>query len=296
MQIHTLDLEFLGVPRAIASYLVLGSEPVLIETGPRTTLETLIARLADHGLRPGDIRHVLVTHIHLDHAGALGWWAQNGARVYVHPVGAPHMIDPSRLMKSAARIYGDEMDRLWGEVVPAPEEQVQLVRDGDRLEIGDLVFTALDTPGHATHHHVYQLGDVAFAGDAAGIRLEGEQLLDLPAPPPEFDREVWHRTIDRLLALDLKTLYPTHFGPLSDARQHLESFRELISSATDFVGTELSAGTDRDTLVERYVDWIRDRALAHGASEELVDTYKAANPPHMSVDGIMRYWKQRQTG
>ena len=198
--IHTLDLLFQNVPQAIAAYLVIGPEgPLLVETGPGSTLQNLKAQLGRHGLAPQDIGQVLVTHIHLDHAGAAGWWGQQGAQIYVHHVGAPHLIDPSRLLASAARIYGDQMDTLWGPMLPTPAEKVTAVYDGDIIQAGGLEFLALDTPGHARHHHVYRLGNLAFTGDAAGIQLPDSRLIDLPAPPPEFELEVWQQTIDRLL-------------------------------------------------------------------------------------------------
>src|SRR5690606_40448063 len=182
MQIHTLDLNFQNLSHAIAAYLIEGPEGyLLIETGPMSTLPALQARLAEHGLSAGDIGDVVVTHIHLDHAGAAGWWAQQGARVYVHPMGAPHLVDPARLWASAGRIYGEAMESLWGSVVPAPPEQVRVVRDGQQITAAGVTLTAIDTPGHAGHHHTYRLGDVGFTGDAAGVRVPGSEWVSLPA-------------------------------------------------------------------------------------------------------------------
>jgi glyoxylase-like metal-dependent hydrolase (beta-lactamase superfamily II) len=188
MRIETLDLEFGGLAEVIAAFLVFGQEgPVLVETGPGSTLPHLLDRLAEHGVEPEEIRHVLVTHIHLDHAGAAGWWAQRGAHVYVHEVGAPHLIDPTKLLASAGRIYGDRMDSLWGETLPAPAERVVAVEDGAVIEAAGLRIGAISTPGHAWHHHVFRLDDVAFVGDAAGIRIGDRTWIDIPAPPPEFE-------------------------------------------------------------------------------------------------------------
>jgi len=139
VQIETIDLQYRGVSRVIASYLIVGPEgPVLVETGPGSTLETLLAGLNDHGVAPADIRHVFVTHIHLDHAGAAGWWAGQGATVYVHPFGAPHLIDPSKLIASATRIYKDEMETLWGEILPAPPDNVMAIQDGQVIPDGEV--------------------------------------------------------------------------------------------------------------------------------------------------------------
>lgn len=293
-QIHTLDLNFQTVPHAIASYLVIGPEgPVLVETGPASTLSQLKAALAAHQLTLADIRHVLVTHIHLDHAGAAGWIAAEGATVYVHHVGARHLIDPNKLLSSASRIYGDKMDTLWGETIAIPEEQVVSVEDGQLIQAAGLTFEAIDTPGHAWHHHVYQLGDIAFTGDAAGVRLPGTPFVDLPAPPPEFKREVWLETVAKLRTLNLSAIYPTHFGRVVEVSAQLDALDALLKDASQFVLAGLEAGKSRDELVAAYEAWNRERARAAGLSETAVLQYETANPWYMSVDGIMRYWQRK---
>jgi glyoxylase-like metal-dependent hydrolase (beta-lactamase superfamily II) len=292
--IYSLDLSFQGIPKAIAAYLVVGPEgPVLVETGPASTLETLKVRLTEHGFTPADIRHVLVTHIHLDHAGAAGWWARQGTDVYVHHVGAPHLVDPSRLLSSAQRIYGSAMDTLWGETVPAPAERVHPLRDNDTVNVGGLTFIAMDTPGHARHHHVFRLGEIAFTGDAAAVCLPGNPFISLPAPPPEFDHEAWQKTIARLLDQDFATIYPTHFGPLADVRGHLEALSGLIDRSTEFVRSRMQAGLGRDELARAYLAWVEERACTQGLSEREFGVYETANPTSMSVDGIARYWRKR---
>lgn len=294
MKINRLDLNFLSLPETIAAYLLHGPEGhVLIETGPASTLATLREQLAGHGLAPGDLKHVLVTHIHLDHAGAAGYLAQEGADIYVHEVGAPHLVDPSRLLTSAGRIYGDRMDELWGETVAAPAEKVIPVQDGDCIDVAGLQFTAISTPGHAWHHHSYRLGDIAFTGDAAGIRLPATDLVDLPAPPPEFKLEVWQATIDRLLAENFSAIYPTHFGRTEDVRGQLETLRTLMEEAVEFVRLRMVAGEERDTIVAAYIAWSHERMRAKGLSDYAIEQYNAANPLYMSVDGIMRYWQKR---
>lgn len=294
MNIYTLDLNFQDVPQSIASYLVVGPEgPVLVETGPSTTLDTLKARLADHGYAPADIRHVLVTHIHLDHAGAAGWWAGQGAQVYVHHVGAPHLIDPSKLIRSARRIYGDMLDVLWGEALPAPAERVTALEDDQVVHVAGLAFTALDTPGHANHHHALRLGDVAFTGDAAGVRLPDSPLISLPSPPPEFDLEAWQRSLARLLKENFKTIYPTHFGLIHDVRDHLMAFSALLNELADYVREQMRAGVERDDLVDSYIEWNRQRATEMGVLDEVFRQYETANPMFMCVDGIMRYWQKK---
>ena len=294
MQIETIDLHYRGVPRVIAAYLIEGPDgPVLVETGPGSTLSTLLAGLEDHGVAPADIRHVLVTHIHLDHAGAAGWWAGQGATVYVHPFGAPHLIDPSKLIASATRIYKDEMETLWGEILPAPSDNVIAVQDGQVIEAGGLSFTAIETPGHARHHHVYQLGDVVFTGDAAGIRFPDSPWIDVPAPPPEFDLEAWKVTIEKIRNLDAVTLYPTHYGPTAEVTHQLDGLRIAMEEVVEFVGSLMDEGLDRDEMVQRYTQRLEDRVAQIGISDGLALALEFSNPKAMSVDGISRYLRKR---
>jgi len=290
MRVDALDLEFQGTPRVIASFLVHGPQgAVLIETGPESTLPTLLDRLREHGVSPADVRDVLVTHIHLDHAGACGWWAQNGARVWVHPAGAPHLVDPSKLVSSAARIYGDRMDELWGTIRPAPAERVIAVEDGDVIEAAGLRITAVETPGHAYHHHVYRIDDVAFAGDAAGIKLPGNRWTDLPAPPPEFDLERWKKTLERLRGLGLRTLHRTHFGGTSDVAQELDEFEKVLVQAVEWIAEMSDAGLEREAMIAAFSARMRSWAESIGTRGEDVRAYELANPRFMSVDGIVRY-------
>ena len=293
--IEILDLGFRATPLAIGAFLVRADRgPILIETGPASTLENLKARLAEHGVEPTDVRHLLVTHIHFDHAGAAGWWATRGTRVWVHPKGAPHLIDPSRLEASARRIYGDAMDELWGPITPAPAERVSTLEDGQTIEIEGLRVTALDTPGHANHHLVYRIGDVAFTGDLAGIRLPGTEWIDLPAPPPEFDLEKWKASLDRLRGEDLAKIYRTHFGPSEDVAAEIDRTEALLEEIAEYIRGLLAGDLDRDSMIERYADWVRRRGVAAGAGAETLRACEVTNPRDMSVDGIVRYWRKRE--
>lgn len=301
MKLHVLDTHFQGMAEVTAVYLLIGPEgPVLVETGPSTTLPAILNALDAHGVRPADIRHVLLTHIHLDHAGAAGWWAQQGAQLYVHHVGAPHLIDPGKLLASATRIYGEAgMARLWGEVLPVLAERVTPLYDGDAVLAGGLTFTALDTPGHAYHHHAYRVrdyreGEIAFTGDAAGVNLPQVNVVDLPAPPPEFHLETWLATLDRLEAANLTAIYPTHFGRIDDVRAHLVALRALMIDAVAFVAERRHAGGERDQLLSEYIAWNRERARTLHLSAAAIDRYEAANPMFMSVDGILRYLRKKE--
>ena len=312
MKLHILDTHFQGMAQVTAVYLVVGPEgPVLVESGPGSTLPAVLKALDGHGFGPADIRHVLLTHIHLDHAGAAGWWARQGAQIYVHHVGAPHLIDPSKLLASATRIYGDRMDTLWGEFLAAPAGKVTPLHDGDTVRAGGMTFTALDTPGHAYHHHTYLLTDdngrrIAFTGDAAGVRLPQFDVVDLPAPPPEFHLETWLGTLDRLEAAAAGVIYPTHFGPIHDIHGHLSQLRTLMVDAVAFVEARLgglaggassavpSATPEvRAELLAEYIAWNRARAATLNLSPTAVESYELANPLFMSVDGILRYLRKR---
>ncbi len=291
--LHTLDLNFLGTPHVIASYLLIGpNSAALIESGPGSTLNHLLEALKLHGLQPSDVRDVLVTHIHLDHAGAAGWWARQGATVYVHPVGAPHLIDPSKLLSSAQRIYGDRMDTLWGEFLPSPAERVRVVNDNEVLTIAGTEIQAINTPGHANHHYCYRIGDKLVTGDSCGVRLPGHNWIGIPTPPPEFDLEAWLATLNRITALEPKTLYLTHFGEVTEAADHLRQYAALIPQAAEFVRDCMTNGLNRDAIIERYTQWLFTNA-GPDMDAATRDQYSKANGIAMGVDGLMRYWKKR---
>ncbi len=293
-RVEVIDLAYQDAPGLIASFLVLAPHGrILVESGPGSTLPTLIAGLQQHGLEPGDIDYLFLTHIHLDHAGAAGWWAQQGAKVCVHEIGAPHLIDPSRLIKSASRIYGDQMETLWGDILPAPAENVRAIVDGDVIEAMGLEMRALYTPGHAGHHHAWRVGDIAFVGDSMGIRGGSIPWLDLPAPPPEFSLELWKKSLGKLRAERLETIYRTHFGPRTDVQEEIDRIENLIESSAAKVKSMLDEGLERDQMVERYTDWMVEIASEEGADPEALRGEEKLNPRAMSVDGIARYWKKK---
>ena len=208
-----IDHKFQGVPGTIASYLLVdGDDLTLIETGPATTMETLLAGVQAAGFDPDQITRLIVTHIHLDHAGAAGSLIQRlpRARLFVHRVGAPHMIDPSKLLASATRIFQEDMEQLWGEILPVPEERVVILDDESTLRIGGRVLKALYTPGHASHHLAYYDAEsgVIFTGDVAGARLSEAEYLRPPTLPPEVDLTLWRQSITRLRSLQARRSLP----------------------------------------------------------------------------------------
>lgn len=291
--IHPLDLNFLGIPGTIASFLIpYAHGAVLVETGPGSTLPALVEGLRQNGFTPADVTDVLLTHIHLDHAGAAGWLARQGARIHVHPVGAPHLLDPEKLLASAQRIYGDQMERLWGEFLPVPEDRLIVVQDGDEVEIDGLCFKALDTPGHANHHYAYLFGDVCFTGDIGGIRLAGPPHLRLPMPPPEFNLELWRQSLARLRQADFARIAPTHFGIFNDPTWHLGAVANALDEVEAWIEHVMPTNPTLESLNEQFLQWTQERSLAEGLQPKDMEAYGAANPSYMSAQGIQRYWRK----
>jgi glyoxylase-like metal-dependent hydrolase (beta-lactamase superfamily II) len=295
--VFLLDHHFRGSPGVIASYLVADRGALtLIETGPASTQETLLAGVRQAGFDPQQIERVVVTHIHLDHAGGAGALLQRlpRARLYVHPVGAPHLIDPSRLMASATRIYGDLMGPLWGEMLPVPADRLDVLEDRATLATGGRTLRAYDTPGHANHHlalHDPDTGSV-FTGDVAGVRLDGTRHIRPPTPPPEFSPEKWHASIATLRALEPRRLYLTHFGAYEDVDWHLSELLARTWFWAGWVGGRLATGEDPSQTTEALRS-MEDAALARSDDSSLLRRYEEAGNYRMSVDGIARWWRKR---
>ena len=215
--IHGVDLGFMGTDGVIAAYLLVGDDDLgLIETGPSSTRSALEAGIQALGYRLGDVSRIIVTHIHFDHAGAAGSILRDcpNARLSVHPVGLPHLVDPSRLVSSATRIYGDRMDELWGPIVPVPQNRVDALRDGETVRAGGRSLRTIFTPGHAAHHVALfdESSGTLFSGDVGGVRIEGTSFVSPPTPPPEFDRDAWRSSIRAMRDLRASRLALSHFG------------------------------------------------------------------------------------
>ena len=296
----TLDLYFQDRPHTIAAYLLPHADGVaLVETGPGSTVPMLQAQLADHGLTPADISEVLLTHIHLDHTGAAGHLAQHGATIYAHRIGVPHLADPTKLLASARRIYGDDMNQLWGEMHPVPENQLVALSDEDTVSLGDREALALDTPGHASHHMSYVVGDICFTGDVGGVRLPDETYVELPLAPPEIHLDHWRESLSRLRTAtdrhNIAHLAPTHFGIHDDVSAHLDRLEEEIDAADVWSADTLPGMVEDDeALCDAVTEWMHDRATANGVDEETWSRYEVANPSWMAALGLKRYWKKHK--
>jgi glyoxylase-like metal-dependent hydrolase (beta-lactamase superfamily II) len=292
-RIVTIDLNFQNKTQAIASYLIRdGDAVVLIETGPGSTLSTLETALAAEDLSMADITHVLVTHIHLDHSGAAGFLAKQGAQVYVHPNGAAHLINPEKLIASATRIYGDRMDQLWGEILPVQQNQLTVPNDAEEIVIGNLRFLPLNTPGHAEHHYSYLFEDICFCGDVGGVRIPGYVYLRAPMPPPELHFGRWRESIGRLKSLKFTRIAPTHFGIFDDAQWQLDEMDKTLSEVEKWLEIVMSRDPSIEELREAFTLWMQEQGKVKHLSEDVVRAYSLANPVAMSADGLMRYWKK----
>ena len=292
--VHTLDLNFLNRHEAIAAYLIPHTEgAVLVESGPGSTVEGLKAGLAAHGLRVSDLTHVFLSHIHLDHAGAAGWLARQGVQVCVHPVGAPHMLNPEKLIASATRIYKEDMERLWGDFLAVPAEKLTAAEDGQEITVGDLTMRAIHTPGHAEHHIAWAIADdIVFTGDIGGVRMPGYDYVRLPLVPPELHLEKWADSLEKLLAMNFKRVAPTHFSVFDDAETHLRNALAAVKETSRWLDAVMPAEPTLEELGEKVVEWMQAAALAKGVSAETLQVYEIANPLHMSATGLARYWRK----
>jgi glyoxylase-like metal-dependent hydrolase (beta-lactamase superfamily II) len=252
--------------------------------------------LESAGVSLADVTAILVTHIHLDHAGATGTLLRENPhiRVYVHERGAPHMVDPSKLLASAARLYGDAMEMLWGEVLPVPVSAIQLLKGGERLEEGGTRLDVAYTPGHASHHVSYLTADsgIAFVGDTAGIKLTPNGFVLPPTPPPDIDLALWDRSLTAIDTWQPSTLFLTHFGPSSPHRPHLAELRAHLAWIAELSRSILAIDESDSAREERFVADVR-RELERRSSRADVEAYEAAGRFDLSWRGMARYWSKR---
>ncbi len=291
--IHVLDTRQLGRPGIIAATAVESDDGlILFDTGPESTFENIAAELHRLGADAKEVRHVFLSHIHFDHAGAAWRFADLGATIYVHPRGAPHLLDPSRLVQSATRIFGDEMEKLWGRFAPIRASNLRVVHDQETTRIGSLGIRALETLGHATHHHVYHWDDHFFGGDVAGVRIGNGPPIP-PFVPPELDVEAWLGSIDKMRALDARTLYLPHFGLVrGSVPTHLDALEERVRRWSIWFRDQIREGRDENELRPKFATYEFDDLRAGGASENEARDYEAADPSAMAVTALLRYWKK----
>jgi glyoxylase-like metal-dependent hydrolase (beta-lactamase superfamily II) len=269
-----IDVMHLGRDRVIAAHEVDG---IIIDPGPTSSLDALLAGLAS------EPRGILLTHVHLDHAGATGVLVRRfpGLRVWVHRIGAPHLVDPRKLLESAGRLYGDEMGRLWGEVAPVPEEAVVPLDGGEEVA----GFRVAYTPGHASHHvcFLHEASGDAFVGDVAGVRVVPGGVTVMPTPPPDVDVEAWEASLDAVAAWRPTRLHLTHFGEAENPESQLEGARERLRWMA-----ALARGGDREDFLSAL-----DELIQADAAAEIAVRLRQAAPPEQLWLGLERYWRKR---
>jgi glyoxylase-like metal-dependent hydrolase (beta-lactamase superfamily II) len=295
-----VDLNFLGQPEIIATAVLQGPGGVaLIDPGPSTTIESLRASLGRKGIRFADLGQLLLTHIHLDHAGVTGTLVRENPaiEVFVHERGAPHMSDPAKLLASATRLYGEaDMQRLWGAFLAVPSANLRVLAGGETIAAGGRQLEVAYTPGHASHHVSYfdRASRVAFVGDTAGIRRHAPYVMP-PTPPPDIDLEAWRESEARILAWDPDTLFLTHFGPFHGARVQFQDLRDNIEQWNRLVrrliaDASLTEAQRQDLFVEEAT-----RELRRAVGEAEATLYGRAGRLDYSWQGLARYWRKRAT-
>ena len=267
---------------------------LLIETGPESTLLTVKAAVGEAGFRLEQLRAILVTHIHLDHAGAAGALAkETGAKVYVHERGYKHLHDPSRLLDSATRIYGDMMDTLWGSITPVPETQLVSLDGGETVKLFGRTIDTLYTPGHASHHLAFLLDEgTLFTGDAAAIRLTGSSVIRPALPPPEINLELLAESAEVMLAAKPKRLMLTHFGEVTDAQAHLQALPKRNQAWADEILLGMKAGETDEELIERISSFGNAELAVDNAPEDVANRHRLTSNYEMTVSGVKRYWEK----
>jgi glyoxylase-like metal-dependent hydrolase (beta-lactamase superfamily II) len=299
--IEVIDTHMLGLAGITATYLIWGEQTALIETGPKSSVDHVLSGLESCGVASLD--WIIVTHIHLDHAGAAGTLAQRfpEARVAVHPVGAPHLIDPSKLWTSAARIYGDEMARMWGGVDAIAADRIHILEDGDSIDLGGRTLTAIETPGHAYHHHAFldDLSGTVFVGDALGVRLGDAGIVRPATPPPEFHLDKAVDSIARINSLGATAMWLTHFSRHDDGGGG--SVAAVCEEAADglrrwgsWVRAARSDGADDLDSAAAYVARRARAELESKLSEEAADRVESTTSTWMNTWGYLRYLDQKE--
>ncbi len=290
-----IDLHFYDQKEVIAAYLVETSDgPILMETGPFSTFKHLEKGINEAGYQAAEIKHVFLSHIHLDHAGAAWWFAEQGANIYVHPKGYKHMADPSKLMHSAKRIYQDMMDSLWGAMNPIPESQLYAIEHEKIISIGNTDIQAWHTPGHAVHHIAWQIGGSLYAGDVAGVKIREGSVVP-PCPPPDINVEDWSASISLIKTLGINKMYLAHYGEVNDIIPHMDALEKELNHWADWMKPYFENETPPAEITPLFQEMVQNRLRENGVTDEIhMGQYEAANPSWMSVAGLLRYWKKKE--
>ena len=293
----TLDTFWTGRPQAVAAALLESSgHHALIDPGPASTVETLRQQLREHGLAVNDLDAILLTHIHLDHAGASGALVMENPRlaVYVHSRGAAHLVDPAKLLASARRLWGDELPRLFGDTLPVPAANLRILEGGEKLKLGARELCVAYTPGHASHHVSYfdENDGTAFVGDTAGIRIANGPFILPATPPPDINLELWEDSFDAILARRPARLFLTHYGVAENPAEHLADFRERLHRWAELAAHALQQSATEASAAENFVTAARAE-LTNAVSTGEVEHYAATAGLDLSFLGLARYLRKR---
>ena len=299
--ISYIDLNFCDTPKAIATGVYAGDGgAVLIDPGPGSCIDTLRASLAAQGIGVGDIESILITHIHLDHAGATGLLVRDNPRirVFVHEKGAPHVVDPSKLINSANQLWGIEgVARLWGQVIPVSESNLQVLGERARITAGGRTFDVRYTPGHASHHVSYfdDRSGLVWAGDTAGLRFTSKVFTLPPTPPPDIDLEAWRDSLAKIRGWKPETVFITHFGPYAGAAAHLDhietSLRDVAEMARRAIQTDAADEAKYERFKEDVFAYVRS-----AVDEQEMRPLEFVGPLEFNWRGLVRYWKKKGSG
>ena len=296
--VRYLDLNYLGTDRLIACAVLEAPEGLLlVDPGPTSALDNLKAALHEAGASLADVRALLLTHIHLDHAGAAGTIAAEAphVQVYVHRIGAPHLVDPSRLLASARRLYGELMEPLWGAVLPVPERQIVALEGDETIRPGGRVLEVAYTPGHAVHHVSFFDPDtgMAFVGDTAGMQITGTRCVLPAAPPPDIQVEAWHESLERIARWQPRRLFVTHFGPSDDPEAHLTQMARRLDAMAEAVRRSLDTEGDDAQRAEAFHEQVMAELRECLQDEALALRYEQFDQPRASWFGLARYWRRK---
>ena len=293
----TIDLNWMGRSKSIAALLIESAgAAAVIDPGPESTVDTLRAGLAARGLSVNNLDALVLTHIHLDHAGACGALLQENPalKVYVHESGATHMADPSRLLASAGRLYGGDLRTLYGECRPVAADNLQAIQGGEAIRIGEMKLESFYTPGHASHHLTFwdPQSRTAFVGDTAGIRVQGDTFLLPATPPPDVDIEIWNQSLDAIAARSPERIFLTHFGYIENPAEHMQLYQAKLAEWTELTWKLMESGVDSDAAEKTFVETMA-REIHSTMPRQAADHYIFNAGLRLSWLGLQRYVRKK---
>ena len=294
--LHQIDALHLNTPNVICVAVLQAEDGtlIMIDCGPETVFENVVRELDQRGLGAKNVTRLLASHIHLDHNGGAWRWQQEfGTKVYVHPVGAPHMVDPGKLVASATRIYGDQMGYLWGEIQPLPQDSVVVTADHQQIQAPGLCLEVIETPGHAQHHNAFwwESSRILFSGDVAGVAI-GKGPVFPPCPPPDLNLEQWRASLKRIRGFNPAELFLTHFGLKQQPELHLAELESRLTEWATWIKDRMAESKSEEEILPEFRRFTENQLVRAGATASDLVAYEQADPAAMSVTGLCRYWRK----